>query len=120
MLSAAFQSVLERFGQPVVLQNEAGDTLAQGRAFLQPVLERGEGRPQHLPSPLGPLRRDRFLCLAHPGLPMDQVGCGRLIAGGCAYKIITLQPVRLGEKRSHWWCLLKCDGEVEQIDGLGL
>lgn len=120
MLSAALLSVLDRFGQSVCLQNENGETLAQGRAFLQPVLERSEEKPQLRPSPLGTIRRDRFLCLAHPSLPLDRLGSGRLVAAGCAYKILTLQPVRLGDALSHWWCLLKFDGEVDHIDGLSL
>ena len=38
----ALAALLARYGQPVALYDAGGQELARGRAFLQPILERGE------------------------------------------------------------------------------
>ena len=113
----ALAVLLARYGQPVALYGAGGQELARGRAFLQPILERGEEGLQRLPTPLGKQRRDRFLCLADPALPMEEAGEGHIASMGTEYVFRALQPVYVGERRSHWWGVLQVRDREEESGG---
>lgn len=118
MLDGTFQRILARYGQDVELCRAGG--VARGRAFLQPVLERREDWKQALPTPLGVVRRDRFLYLGEPGLALEGPGEGFLRCRGTAYEILACQAVWVGEELSHWWAVLRVrDGEEQGHDGVG-
>ena len=114
---AGVDALLARYGQPVALYAAGGQELARGRAFLQPILERGEEGLQRLPTPLGKQRRDRFLCLADPALPMEEAGEGHIASMGTEYVFRALQPVYVGERRSHWWGVLQVRDREEESGG---
>ena len=103
-----FGAVLRRYGQPVERTNAAGETAA-GRAFVQPLAERGSGALQVRPTPIGTRRGDRFLYLGEAGLPLtagDYVECR-----GGRYRVSCAHPIQVGEDLSHWWGLLRPQAE---------
>lgn len=102
MLDGAFTGLLERYGQAV--QVERDGAALTGRAFLQPVLERREDWVQALPTPLGVVRKDRFLYLGEPGLPLEHGD--RVVCRGGSYRVQAAQAVYVGERLSHWWGVL--------------
>ena len=115
----ALEVLLARYGQPVVLYGTGGRELARGRAFLQPILERGEEGLQSLPTPLGRQRRDRFLFLAGPALPMEEARGGHIASMGAEYVFRALQPVYAGAERSHWWGVLQVRDREEAEESGG-
>lgn len=116
MLGEALRVILERYGQPVALWSPGGEELGRGKAFFQPILERAEQKVQSLPTPLGERRQDRFLCLAEPGLPMEEAREGWLTCRGTAYEFQTLQAIYEGERRCHWWGVLRTRDREEGED----
>lgn len=106
MLEGTFLRLLDRYGQAVRVERK-GET-ADGRAFLQPVLERREDWVQVLPTPLGLERKDRFLYLGEPGLGLE--AGDRVVCRGERYRVQAAQPVRIGERVSHWWGVLRAEG----------
>lgn len=103
MSRGTFGAILRRYGQPVFLEGAAGKR--EGRAFVQPILERGGAQTQQVPTPLGRRRADRFLYL---GAPDVSVACGdRVECMGSHYRVSCAQMIRIGEKTSHWWAMLR-------------
>lgn len=105
MMEGILQGLLDRYGQRVTVLRNGEKTTALGRAFLQPILDRREDWKQRRPSPLGLTRRDRFLYLGEPDLPLgmgDKVTCL-----GVDYEVQAAQPIRVGETLSHWWAVLR-------------
>lgn len=104
-MAGVLQGLLDRYGQPVTVQRGGTQETDAGRAFLQPILDRREDWKQRRPSPLGLARKDRFLYLGEPDLPLsmgDRVNCL-----GVDYEVQAAQPIRVGEVLSHWWAVLR-------------
>ena len=113
MMTGVLQGLLDRYGQSVTIQSQSTQETAIGQAFLQPILDRREDWKQRRPSPLGQARKDRFLYLGEPDLPLsmgDKVSCL-----GVDYEVQAAQPIQVGEVLSHWWAVLRMrDREVAQ------
>ncbi|WP_276856882.1 hypothetical protein [Intestinimonas timonensis] len=113
MMTGVLQGLLDWYGQSVTVQSGGTQEPAAGRAFLQPILDRREDWKQRRPSPLGLARKDRFLYLGEPDLPLsmgDRVTCL-----GVDYEVQAAQPILVGEVLSHWWAVLRMrDREVTQ------
>lgn len=96
-----WKAILNRYGQELTVENEGGRTSV--RAFLQPVLERGQ--EQSVPTPLGLRREDRFLYLGPAELELT-AGESWVCWNGQDYEVQSAHPVG-GTKPHHWWAVLR-------------
>ena len=103
MMEREWDGILKRYGQAVTVYPARDDEGVLRRAFLQPVLERGEG--QQVPSPLGLRREDRFLYLGPADLPLT-AGVSRVEWKGQDYEVQSAHPVG-GATTNHWWAILR-------------
>lgn len=102
--------LLRRYGQSVTVTGGAGTPTAV-RAFVQPILQRGETDLQVRPTPLGTRRGDRYLYLGAAETP---IRAGDTVEGlGLTFRVQTAQPIRVGDGISHWWAILRVKGERE-------
>lgn len=110
MNRALLGTILRRYGQSVTITGQDG-TRTDARAFVQPILERGETDLQVRPTPLGTRRGDRYLYLGAAEVP---VRAGDRVEGlGLAFRVQTAQPIPVGDAISHWWAILRVKGEAE-------
>lgn len=100
--------LLRRYGQAVVLYRK-GSAPQEGRAFVQPVLGRGQETPQERPTALGTAaeRRHRYI-----GLLALEAG-DRVEALGRAFRVRAAEPVFFGGKCVYWWALLETEDEED-------
>lgn len=105
-----FGQILARYGQDVTVRYEDGRPETAARAFLQAVVERREDWRQELPTPLGTIRRDRFLYLGEPGVTLT--GCESLLWNGQRFRLRSAQPIYVGKKLSHWWAVAEAEDEA--------
>ena len=103
MMDREWAAILKRYGQSVTVYTGKDTQGLQRKAFLQPVLERGEG--QQIPSPLGLRREDQFLYLGPADLPLT-AGISRVEWKEQAYEVQSAHPVG-GERINHWWAILR-------------
>lgn len=103
-MNGEFQRLLEEYGQRVTVCR--GGEKTEARAFLQPVLERREDWRQELPTPIGVMRRDRWLYLGDGAAPLEEAEEMRILWQGHTLRIQTARPVYVGERLSHWWAVL--------------
>ena len=110
MNRALLGTMLRRYGQSVTVTDcDGGQT--DTRAFVQPILERGETDLQVHPTPLGTRRGDRYLYLGAAEVPLR---AGDRVEGlGLTFWVQTAQPIRVGDELSHWWAILRVKGEKE-------
>ena len=116
-MTGAFGALLAKCGQSVTLcrQGEEPETV---RAFLQPVTERRETWRQEEPSPMGTVRKDRFLCLAGADTPLEHLEDGYLEWRDLRLSVSAAQPIWIGGTVSHWWAILTVeDPGEEETDG---
>ena len=107
MNGAAFDQILNRYGQTVEIVRENGER-TRARAMVQPIRE---NRTAALPSPLGEGRRDRFLCLGEPGVSIEP---GELVRwNGRSFTVKNAQAVYVGARLSHWWAVLAARDEED-------
>lgn len=108
------ERLLEKYGQRVDI-HYGGETVGmETRAFVQPVQERGEGRVDRLPTPLGLVRKERLTYLGAAAVGPEDMRGGYVEYRGRRYDARGAQPVYVGEKLSHWWAMLiPRDGEDE-------
>lgn len=97
--------LLKRYGQDVAVRYDGGRADAETRAFLQPMVERREDWRQEVPTPLGIMRRDRFLYLGDPAVTLEEAD--RVECGGRGYRVRTRELIRVGREASHWWAVLE-------------
>lgn len=102
MMDREWSAILNRFGQTVGVDGR------EVKAFLQPVLEKGEGQVR--PSPLGLRREDRLLYLGPADVPL-QAGVSRVEANGRDYVVQSAHPVGTAVPH-HWWAVLRPRDEV--------
>ena len=116
MMTGVLTGLLARYGQAVAVERRDTGETAAGRAFLQPILDRREDWKQRRPTPLGLARKDRFLYLGEPGLPLSMGN--KVTSLGVDYEVQAAQPIRVGENLSHWWAVLRVrDREEGEQDG---
>lgn len=104
-MSGTFETLLAKYGQSVTLCRREGE-METIRAFLQPVTERRETWRQTEPSPMGTVRKDRFLCLAGTDTPLEKLEDGYLEWRDLRLKVSAAQPIYIGDTISHWWAIL--------------
>ena len=110
MKRALLDTLLRRYGQSVTVTDRDG-AQTDTRAFVQPILERGETDLQVHPTPLGTRRGDRYLYLGAVEVPLR---AGDQVEGlGLTFRVQTAQPIRVGDEISHWWAILRVKGERE-------
>ena len=103
MTDRAWRQILSRYGQALTLRPAGGGEGISLKAFLQPVLQRGED--QQVPSPLGLRREDRLLYLGPAGQPLTPRST-RVVWQEKAYEVQSAHPVGAGEV-CHWWAVLR-------------
>lgn len=104
-MSGTFEKLLAKYGQSVTLCRREGETETI-RVFIQSVTERRETWRQTEPSPMGTVRKDRFLCLAGADTPLENLEDGYLEWRGLRLKVSAAQPICIGDTVSHWWAIL--------------
>ena len=92
-MTGQWQQILSKYGQNITLYRQDGEE--QSADFFQ-----------QLPTPLGLVRRDRWICLGGPDMALDQLGDGYIAWGGETFTVRSAQPVYLGEELVYWWGLL--------------
>lgn len=105
-MTERWQQILEQYGQSVTLYPQGQEEGTVCRAFLQPVQEQNQNFFQQLPTPLGLVRQDRWICLGGPEMALDQLGDGYLEWNGETFTVRSAQPVYLGDELVYWWGLL--------------
>jgi len=98
------RGLMARYGQPVAVIRGDGETILT-RAFVQPVLGRGQDTPQGTPTPLGVAAERRYRYLG--SLPL--AAGDRVEALGRRLRVQAAEPVEIGGRCSHWWALLTVD-----------
>ena len=106
-MRGSFEGLLERYGQDVSLHYDGGDVGVPARAFVQGVAQRREDWWQEMPTPLGRVRRDRFLYLGEPGVPLEGMERGYVRWQGKRLRVQAAQAVYAGKRVSHWWAVLR-------------
>ena len=111
-MSGALERLLARYGQTVELRREGGSRVVL--AFLQPVLERREDWRDSLVTPLGEVRRERFLYLGPPEEPLEGT---TVVWRGAAFAPVACRAVFVGQVCSHQWAVLRALGDVGSDGG---
>lgn len=104
-----FGQILARYGQDVTVRYGDGRPERAARAFLQPIVERREDWRQEMPTPLGIVRRGRFLYLGEPGVELT--GCEELEWNGEQFRVQAVEAIYVGGRLSHWWAVAVPEGE---------
>ena len=95
-MTGAWGRILAQYGQSVTLRR--GEEERAYRAFLQPVR----------------VRRDQWLYLGPPELPLEETNGLRVEWNGLRFAVRAAQPVCVGEETLYWWALLAVeDGEAQ-------
>lgn len=103
MMERLWSSILECFGEDVILRKDTVDI--SGRALIQPLPERG--KEQEMPGPLGLERQERFRYLGPAGHPLD---ADTVVEWkGKEYRVQRANLMGEGVC-PHWWAVL-CPGE---------
>ncbi|NCE64681.1 hypothetical protein D1159_08800 [Pseudoflavonifractor sp. 524-17] len=101
-MNGGFEWILKEYGRPVEVWREGA--CQKGRALLQPILEKGGGDAQEVPTPLGRRRTGRFLYLGSAKVPV--AWNDRVVCGGRSYRVRRAQAIRAGAQFSHWWAVV--------------
>lgn len=92
--------ILERYGQSVAA--ERGGESASGRAFLQPIAERGERLPEDFTA-IGWLDGRLWLYLGQMEVEPGDV----LLWNGTRFRVRSSRPYHVGEELLYWWAALE-------------
>ena len=112
-MSGTFEKLLAKYGQSVTLCRHEGETEII-RAFLQPVTERRETWRQTEPSPMGTVRKDRFLCLTGADTALEHMEDGHLEWRDLRLRVSAAPPIYFGDPVSHWWAILTVEDLWEE------
>lgn len=93
--------VIDRLGREMTCYDKDGGVLGSGMAIVQPMLRE---EWQRSAGDLGRYENGRFLCFAHPRLP---VGDGDVAWDGQRYEVMTVRPIRVGDTVTHLWMALR-------------
>lgn len=109
-MTETFGWVIRTYGQKAVCHREDGSEIGRGMAIVRPMTELTW---QMTAGALGSSWTDRYLGLAEPELPVDQIGLGGWLSwGGENYEIMSTQSIRVGDKITHLWLALRPAGEI--------
>lgn len=104
-MTGAIKWALGTYGQDAVCFDRSGQNHGKGRAIVMPMAEEDW---QYTAGALGAYRTDRFLCLAVPELPLGSLGAGGHVTwGGGSYEVMTVRPVWVGGRTTHYWMALR-------------
>ncbi len=104
-MTGAFAGIIRTYGQELICRREDGTELDRGMAIVQPMTKVDQ---QYAAGALGSFSQDRFLGLAEPGLPLDQIGPGGWVSwGGQDYEVMTVRPIWVGGTVTHLWLALR-------------
>lgn len=99
----SFEKILARYGSPVtIFSNGAGEGV-HAMALIQPIRDRER---QDLPSPLGWRKKERWLYLGEPDVPLEVEEGGFVRAGELEFEVYSARRVDLGRETCHWWGIL--------------
>lgn len=99
----SFEKILARYGSPVTLHPHGEEPGVAAMALLQPIRDRER---QSVPSPLGWRRRERWLYLGEPNVPLE-VGPESFVRDGQReFEVYSARRVDLGRETCHWWGIL--------------
>lgn len=115
-MSGDWSWILGRYGQSVTVVQDGKKTACM--AFLQPEPETGTDWFQNLPTPLGELRRDRWIYLGPAEVALTDLKNGYVLWAGFRFDLRAAQPVCMGEETVYWWGLL-APGAREETDDSG-
>jgi len=100
----SFEKILARYGNPVTILPEGKEPGMKAMALLQPVRDKHR---QEIPSPLGWGKRERWLYLGEPDVPLQAGENGFVRAeDGREFEIYSARRVDLGKQTCHWWGIL--------------
>lgn len=103
MTCETVNSLMNRYGQ--VVEIVRAEEVISARAFLQPITNKQKQEMQHLPTPLGVRREDRFLYLGQPQVEVT-AGESQVSWNGQKFDVQSAHPIYVGRGLSHWWAVL--------------
>lgn len=103
-MTEAFAWILRAYGRELICRGRTGEELGRGMAVVQPMTKADW---QFTAGALGSYRADRFLCLATPELPLNDMNGGSVEWDGKRYEIMTIRPVWVGGVTTHLWMALR-------------
>ena len=102
-------AVLRRLGRAVTVENP-GEEPCVVQALIQPIRDKGED--QSSPTPLGILRKDRFLYLGQAHVPLRDGGS--VAEDEARYQVVSAHPIRSGgQDPAYWWAILRPEAGEE-------
>lgn len=102
-----FDRVLERYGRDVAVCDPAGAEKT-GKAFVRPILGRDRRDGEDTMTPLGEVRRERYLYLGEAALDLTGLrGRGYVALDGRAFDIRRAEAIYVGGRLTHWWAVLE-------------
>ncbi len=105
MDAAAWQGILEKYGQRVTLLR--GETQAEVRAFFQAVAEKAPGE---VPTPLGVAPAGKWLYLGPAGEKLD--GVTGLLWSSRRFRLLRHRGVPVGDTVAYRWAIAEEEDEV--------
>lgn len=104
-MTDAFAWIIRTYGQSMTCRDGDGTELGEVMAIVQPMTQADW---QYTAGALGSYRTDRFLCLAEPSLPLGRLGPeGRVCRDGEEYEVLTVRPIWVAGKTTHYWMALR-------------
>lgn len=100
--------LIHRFGQTVTIWQADGTTM-EVKAFVQPVLRRGQETPQHTPTPLGDACFRKYRCLTDRAMAAGD----RMQQGSRSFWVSAAEPVFWRDKFLYGWALLETVDEED-------
>jgi len=100
---SGFEKVLARYGSPVEILADGCEPGLTALALIQPVRDRDR---QEIAGPLGWRKRERWLYLGEPGVPLEVGEKGFVRANGRRFEVFSARRVDLGRESCHWWGIL--------------
>ena len=109
-MTELFGEVIRACGKELICRREDGAETGRGMAIVRPM--NGKDR-QTAGGALGSERNDRFLGLAEPGTPVENIGPGGWLEwSGQRYEVLNCQPIPVGDTVTHLWLALRPCGAV--------
>ena len=101
-MTGAFAWGIKAYGQRMICCDREGTELSEGMALVQPMTG---AEWHHSAGALGSFSTERFRCLAEPHLPLS--GGGVVEWCGSRYEVMNVRPIRVGNKVTHLWAVLR-------------
>ncbi len=109
-MTELFGEVIRAYGKELVCRDEDGQEVGRGMAIVRPMTKQ---EWQSGGAALGSERNDRFLGLAEPGTPVEDIGIGGWLEwNGSRFEVLNCQPILVGDAVTHLWLALRPCGEI--------